>query len=71
MLSALPWVGGELRDKVPDRLSSLLSVIKTYIDRKRDTSFHGFLRVWSSDEPHPQEEVRRSWIVGLGYSMDI
>lgn len=56
VLSALPWVGGELSDKVPDRLNSLLSVIKTYIEKKRETAYQGFLRVWSTDEPHPQEE---------------
>lgn len=60
VLSALPWVGGELSDKVPERLNSLLSVIKTYIEKKRDTLYHGFLRVWSTDEPHPQEEVTHS-----------
>lgn len=56
ILSSLPWVGALLQDQRSSELNQVLSSMHEYITRKRKKLHHSFLRVWSSDEPHPQEE---------------
>jgi len=54
-LSALPWVGRILSVEFPEEFSTVFLKIKMYmIQRNKD--HHDFLRVWSNDDPHPQEE---------------
>ncbi|XP_037080676.1 nuclear cap-binding protein subunit 1-like [Pollicipes pollicipes] len=55
VLTCLPWVGRELFEKREADLDRLLATIRTYLDR-RSKKHVPALRVWSSDDPHPQEE---------------
>ena len=55
VLSCLPWVGRELYEKKEQELERLLKQIEIYI-RKRGRKHVPGLRVWRSDNPHPQEE---------------
>jgi len=55
VLSALPWCGKQLMEKVPEELNRLLETIEERVV-KRDKLHTKCLRVWSSDKPHPQEE---------------
>ena len=57
VLSALPWVGRELYEKKESELDRMLGSLEGYIKR-RNKIHHGALRVFRSDAPHPQEEVR-------------
>lgn len=56
VLSCLPWVGRELYEKKEQALNMLLTTIEVYLN-KRSKKHLGVLRVWSTDNPHPQEEV--------------
>ena len=55
ILATLPWVGGILNELKSEHLDNVLLRIQKYMSQ-RDKMFHGLLRVWSSDDPHPQEE---------------
>lgn len=55
VLSALPWVGRELFEKKESELERLLSTIGNYIIKRQKIHVTA-LRVWSTDDPHPQEE---------------
>lgn len=56
ILSCLPWVGRELYEKKEQALEKLLTIIEVYLN-KRPKKHVSLLRVWSTDTPHPQEEV--------------
>lgn len=56
VLSCLPWVGRELYEKKEHELNMLLTTIEVYLN-KRSKKHLAMLRVWSTDNPHPQEEV--------------
>lgn len=49
-------MGRELFDKKEQTVERLMITIDNYM-KKRNRDHHGLLRVWSSDDPHPQEEV--------------
>ncbi|KAK2168200.1 hypothetical protein LSH36_19g01045 [Paralvinella palmiformis] len=55
VLSSMPWVGKELAEKKDAELEKLLTTIEHYI-QKRQKIHVQTLRVWTSDDPHPQEE---------------
>lgn len=55
VLSSLPWAAKELSEKKSLEFERLLSTIESYISQRQKTHIPA-LRVWSSDEPHPQEE---------------
>ncbi|XP_065672439.1 nuclear cap-binding protein subunit 1 isoform X2 [Hydra vulgaris] len=55
ILSSLPWCGKELSTKKPNEFGRLLESIEVFIS-KRNKLHSKALRVWSSDNPHPQEE---------------
>lgn len=55
VLSALPWVGRDLYEKKESALEHLLICIEVFLN-KRNKKHHSALRVWSVDNPHPQEE---------------
>ncbi|XP_065210037.1 nuclear cap-binding protein subunit 1 [Planococcus citri] len=55
VLSCLPWVGRELYEKKEQNLNMMLATIEVYLN-KRSKKHLGVLRVWSTDNPHPQEE---------------
>ena len=55
VLSALPWVGRELYEKKESELDRMLGSLEGYIKRRSKTH-HAALRVFHSDNPHPQEE---------------
>lgn len=55
VLSSLPWAGKELSEKKGQEFEQLLSTIEHYISQRHKTHIPS-LRVWSKDEPHPQEE---------------
>ena len=54
-MSALPWVGRELYEKKESELDRMLGSLEGYIKRRSKTH-HAALRVFHSDNPHPQEE---------------
>jgi len=56
ILNSLPWVGRELYDKKEQTVERLMITIDNYMKRRKKLH-HKLLRVWSTDEPHPQEEV--------------
>ena len=56
VLSALPWVGRELYEKKESELDRMLGSLEGYIKRRNKTHYTA-LRVFRSDNPHPQEEV--------------
>lgn len=55
VLSSLPWAGKELSEKKNQEFEHLLSTIEIYLSQ-RSKNHVPALRVWSTDEPHPQEE---------------
>lgn len=55
VLSSLPWCAKELASKRGKELDRLLLTLEEYI-KKRSKLHVKALRVWSTDEPHPQEE---------------
>ncbi|EDO33158.1 predicted protein [Nematostella vectensis] len=55
ILSALPWTGKELSDKKGSDLERLLTTVDSYISQRKKTHIPA-LRVWSTDDVHPQEE---------------
>uniref|UniRef100_A0A2P2I8S7 Nuclear cap-binding protein subunit 1 n=3 Tax=Hirondellea gigas TaxID=1518452 RepID=A0A2P2I8S7_9CRUS len=55
VLSSLPWVGRELYEKKEQDLERLLKHIEIYVNKRSRKHVPG-LRVWRSDDPHPQEE---------------
>lgn len=55
VLSALPWAGKELSEKKNQEFERLLSTIESYVSQRPKIHIPA-LRVWSTDEPHPQEE---------------
>ncbi|XP_046913339.2 nuclear cap-binding protein subunit 1 [Dermatophagoides farinae] len=56
VLSALPWVSKELYEKKEQELDQILNTIDSYMTKRTKTQFHSALKVWHSDNPHPQEE---------------
>lgn len=56
ILNSLPWVGRELYDKKEQTVERLMITIDHFM-RKRKRNHLNLLRVWSSEDPHPQEEV--------------
>ena len=58
ILNCLPWVGRELFDKKEQTVERLMITIDNYMKR-RNRNHHALLRVWSSDDPNPQEEVHK------------
>ena len=56
VLAALPWCGKVLADRKEADLERVLFEIDKYITSKRKKSYLPMLRVWSSNEPHPQED---------------
>ncbi|OTF74987.1 nuclear cap-binding protein subunit 1-like protein [Euroglyphus maynei] len=56
VLSALPWVGKELFEKKEQELDQILNTIDSYMAKRTKTQYHSALKVWHSDNPHPQEE---------------
>lgn len=59
VLCTLPWIGRELYEKKEQALDNLLVTIQVFLG-KRQKKHLPALRVWSSDNPHPQEEVHYS-----------
>ena len=72
VLSALPWVAGELLSKRQTELDRILTTIDTYMRyvynntcvdivglffSKRHTTYLPALQVWTTDRPHPQRDV--------------
>lgn len=55
VLCTLPWIGRELYEKKEQALDNLLVTIQVFLG-KRQKKHLPALRVWSSDNPHPQEE---------------
>lgn len=55
VLLALPWAGKELWDKRTADCERLFNTVENYLSKRQKTHVIG-LRVWSSDDPHPQEE---------------
>ncbi|CAC5396916.1 NCBP1 [Mytilus coruscus] len=55
VMASLPWVGKELQEKKEQEFGKLLMSIDNYIS-KRQKIHAPTLRVWTSDDPHPQEE---------------
>ncbi|XP_046857946.1 nuclear cap-binding protein subunit 1-like isoform X2 [Xenia sp. Carnegie-2017] len=55
VLLSLPWVGKELWNTKRSDCEQLFAVIEAYLNKRRKIHVPG-LRVWSSDEPHMQEE---------------
>lgn len=55
ILSSLPWVGRELYEKKESELDRMLGSLEGYVKRRKK-NHHAALRVFSSDNPHPQEE---------------
>ncbi|KAF7493266.1 Nuclear cap-binding protein subunit 1 [Sarcoptes scabiei] len=56
VLSALPWVGKELYEKKEQELDQILNMIDSYMNKRDKNDYHSALKVWHSDNPHPQEE---------------
>lgn len=55
VLSAIPWNAKLLYEKHGPEFDEILSTIKKYLD-KRNKDYVPLIKVWSSDDPHPQEE---------------
>ncbi|CAG0913517.1 unnamed protein product [Notodromas monacha] len=55
VMYALPWIGKELREKQSTDFDKILARIHNYMGNRSRVHVDG-LRVWSSDDPHPQEE---------------
>lgn len=55
VLSSLPWVGRALYEKKENDLQRLLSLIRIYL-KDRSKIHVKALQVWSSDDPHNQED---------------
>ncbi|CAD5112749.1 DgyrCDS1968 [Dimorphilus gyrociliatus] len=55
VLSSLPWVGRALYEKKENELQRLLSVIRVYL-KDRSKVHVKILQVWSTDDPHTQED---------------
>lgn len=55
VLSSLPWAGKELAEKKNQEFGQLLLTMENYISQ-RSKKHVTAVRVWSTDEPHPQEE---------------
>lgn len=55
VLSSIPWNGKLLYEKHGPDFDNLLQNIKTYIS-KRKKDYMPLIKVWSNDDPHPQEE---------------
>ncbi len=55
VLSSLPWVGRELYEKKEPEFNRMLHTIEAFMQKRQKVHVQA-LRVWSSDDPHPQEE---------------
>ncbi|CAG0898321.1 unnamed protein product [Darwinula stevensoni] len=55
VLGSLPFVGKALFEKRSGDLDRILSMIQSTLEKRKKTHVGG-LRVWLSDDPHPQEE---------------
>ncbi|XP_076811055.1 nuclear cap-binding protein subunit 1-like [Clavelina lepadiformis] len=55
LMAALPWCGSILSEKKGNEMETLFSKLHKYVSN-RNKDHHKFLRVWSSDDPHPQED---------------
>lgn len=63
VLSALPFVGRELYDKKETEMEQILNTIDNYITKRTKSIHLEALRVWHSNDPHPQEEYLDSlWV---------
>ena len=56
VLSSIPWNAKLLYEKHGPEFDEILENIKNYIN-KRQKSYIPLMKVWSNDDPHPQEEV--------------
>ncbi|KAI0988679.1 hypothetical protein GJ496_004381 [Pomphorhynchus laevis] len=57
VLSSLPWCGKQLYESRPQALNQLLNSIYEYVQSgKRQKLYLPLLQVWSSQEPHLQED---------------
>jgi hypothetical protein len=50
-------VGCELYDKKEQTVERLMITIDKFM-KNRGTNYQSILRVWLSEDPHPQEEVK-------------
>ena len=57
VLYTLPWVGKELFLKKETEFNKILVSIQSYLGKRSRTHLHA-LKVWTSDSPHLQEDVR-------------
>jgi hypothetical protein len=64
VLSTLPWVGRELYEKKEQALEHLITSIEAFL-MKRTKNHHDALKVWISDTPHPQEEVKFLFLASI------
>lgn len=55
-MCTLPWIGRELYEKKEQALENLLVTIQVFLGKRQKKHLKA-LKVWSSDDPHPQEEV--------------
>ncbi|XP_064620133.1 nuclear cap-binding protein subunit 1-like [Lineus longissimus] len=55
VLSSLPWAGRELYEKKEAEFNRMLLTIENYLSKRQKVHLPA-LKVWSSDDPHPQEE---------------
>lgn len=55
ILSSIPWNAKLLYEKHGPEFDEILETIKNYIN-KRQKSYMSLIKVWSSDDPHPQED---------------
>ena len=55
VMASLPWCGSILTEKREKEMDELFSKLHKYV-YNRSKEHHHFLRVWSTDDPHPQEE---------------
>lgn len=55
VLSSIPWNALVLYERHGPEFDEILEAVKTYIG-KRQKDYLPLLKVWSNDDPHPQEE---------------
>ncbi len=56
VMSSLPWSGKLLYEKHGPEFDEILGSIKKYLG-KRSKEYLPLIKVWSNEDPHPQEEV--------------
>merc|ERR1739838_604132 len=55
VLSSLPYIGSVLQENCAEELDIIFCKVDDYMSQ-RTKLHHKLLRVWTSDDPHPQEE---------------